>query len=263
MQTVKLAQGHSAEAIQGVQDMVSKYPTNTTLRLELANFQRAAADLPQNINQPIRKQLLQQAEDNYRQIVTANSSASPVWLDLGAVQRALGQTDAALASFEQAATTDPKNVGAFLNKAMTLESLNRNKEAIDEYNKVLSLSPDNFMALNNLAMLMADSSNNLDQAQTYAERAKKDVPPNSPIAPAITDTLGYVYLQKNLNTQAAELFRQNVQQNPNNPAFRFHLAQALLKQGDKSGAKEQADKALEGATPDLQNKIKAFVGQIG
>jgi tetratricopeptide (TPR) repeat protein len=175
------------------------------------------------------------------------------------VQRALGQNNEALASFEQAATTNPKSVDAFLNEALLLDVMNRKKEAIDNYNKVLNLAPDNPLALNNLAMLSAESGTNLDQAQTYAERAKKKVPND----PNIADTLGYVYLQKNLNTQAAEIFRQNVQQHPENPSFHFHLAMALLKQGDKQGAKDQAGKALQGAPPDLQGKIKAFVGQIG
>jgi hypothetical protein len=39
---------------------------------------------------------------------------------------------------------------------------------------------------------------------------------------------------------------------------------ALLKQGDKQGAKAEASKALQTASaPDLQNKIKTFVNQIG
>jgi uncharacterized protein HemY len=79
----------------------------------------------------------------------------------------------------------------------------------------------------------------------------------------VDDTLGYVYLQKNLNTQAVEIFRQNVREHPNNAAYRFHLAMALFKQGDKQGAKDQAGKALQGADPDLQNQIKTFVGKIG
>jgi FimV-like protein len=261
LQTVKLFSGHPAEAIQGMQDLVSKNPSNVFLRRELARFETMAASMPPNLNQPAGRQLLQQAADNYKQIVATNGSQSDVWLNLGLIQRALGENDAALASFEQAETTNPKNAAAFLNQALLLSLLNRKKEAIDSYNKVLNLVPDNAQAMNNLAFLSAESGTNLDQAQTYAEQAKKKAPNN----PDVNDTLGYVYLQKNLNKQAADIFRQNVQQHPDNPSFRFHLAMALLKEGDKQGAKEQASKALQGAasTPDLQNKIKAFVGQIG
>jgi tetratricopeptide (TPR) repeat protein len=180
-------------------------------------------------------------------------------MTLGIIQEKLGQNDAALASFEQAATVNPRNPDAFLNQALLLEVLNRKKEAIDMYNKVVAIMPDNALALNNLAMIAAESGGNLDQAQTYAERARK----GAPNSPDVADTLGYVYLQKNLNAQAAEIFRQNVEHYPQNPSFHFHLAMALLKTGDKQGAKEQAGKALQGAPPNLQSQIKTFIGQIG
>jgi hypothetical protein len=38
---------------------------------------------------------------------------------------------------------------------------------------------------------------------------------------------------------------------------------ALLKTGDKQGAREQAGKALEIAPPNMQSQIKTFIGQIG
>ena len=259
LQDVKLASGHAAEAVQAVQDMVSKNPADLTLRFQLAKFETAAAGVPPNRGQPAGNQLLQQAADNYKQIVAANPGSADVWLRLGGIQEYLGQNDAALASFQQAATANPRNENAFMNQALLLAAMGRQKESIDNYNKVLNINPDNPLALNNLARTSAESGANLDQAQSYAERAKK----GAPNSPDVSDTLGYVYLQKNLNTQAAEIFRQNVQLQPANPAFRFHLAMALLKQGDKQGAKEQASKALQTAPAGLQNQIKTFIGQIG
>ena len=260
LQTVKLLSGHPAEAVQGIQDLLSKNPGDAVLRFELAKFQTSAATMPPNVNQPSGQQLLQQAEDNYKQIIAANPTVKDdLWMRLGAVQHLLGQNEAALASYEQATSLNPQNPAAFLEHALLLETSNHRKEAIEDYNKVLNIAPENALALNNLAMISAENGTNLDQAQTYAERAKK----GAPNSPDVADTLGYVYMQKNLNTQAAEIFRENVQKFPQVPAFRFHLAMALLKQGDKQGAKDQATKALSNAPPDLQNKIKAFVGQIG
>ena len=259
LQNVKLQSGHSADAIQSMQDLVSKNPTNLGARFELANFMASAATLPEN--RANSKQLFEQAADNYKEILKTNATSSEIWLRLGEAQSALGQAEPALASFEQAANTDPKSVKALMSEALLLEALNRGKEAVDAYNKVLGIDPNDWEALNNLAYIAADSGSNLNQAQTYAEQAKKEVPDS----PEVADTLGYVYLQKNLNSQAAEIFRQNVAQHPDNANFRFHLAMALLKQGDKQGAKEQASKALQAASANtnLQNKIKTFVGQIG
>jgi tetratricopeptide (TPR) repeat protein len=257
VQTVKLVSGHSAEAIQAIQDLLSKNPSDLSVRFELANFEASAAGIP--ANQAKAKDLTQQATDNYKEILKTSATSSDIWLRLGVLQRQLGQSDASLASFEQAGNTNPKSRDAFLNQAQLLEALGRRKEAFDAYNKVLGIDPDNWLALNNLAFMSAESGSNLNQAQTYAERAKKE----KPNSPQVADTLGYVYLQKNLNTQAAEIFRQNVTAFPENADFRFHLAMALLKQGDKQGAKQEASKALQSANPDLQSKIKAFVGQIG
>jgi len=189
-----------------------------------------------------------------------NPSSVDSLLHLGLVQRALGQLPAALASFEQASKVDPSSAGALLNQGMTLEAMDRKKEAKALYNKVLSIDSGNAVALNNLAFLTAESGGDLDQAQSLAERAKKQ----EPSSPEVSDTLGYVYYQKNLNPAAIQIFKQVVQDRPTNPTFRLHLAMALLKQGDKQAARDEAEKALKDASqPDEQNKIRTFVSQIG
>ena len=176
------------------------------------------------------------------------------------MQRQLGQNDEALSSFQEAAKVDPKNVNALLNQATLQEATGKKSDAAATYNRILGLDPENPLALNNIAFMDAEKGTNLDQAMTFAERAKKRVPNSSDIS----DTLGYVYLQKNLNSEALRIFRQVVQQNPQNPTYHFHLAMALLKQGDKQGAKDEAQKALQSSPqPEQQDKIRTFVNQIG
>ena len=259
IQTVRLATGKSAQAVQAMQDLVDKNPTNVAYRYQLANFQGTAASMERASNSAHSQQLVQQAADNYKEILKTTPKSADVWLRLGVMQRDLGQLDASLASFEQAASADPNNAQAFLNKALLLEATGKKTEAHDAYNKVLVLQPENALALNNLAYLNADSGKNLDQAMTFAQRAKQKAPDN----PDVSDTLGYVYYQKNLNSEALRIFRQNVQDHPQNSMFHFHLAMALLKQGDKEGARQEATKALTNAVPEQQDKIRSFVNQIG
>jgi tetratricopeptide (TPR) repeat protein len=259
IQTIRLTTGKSAQAIQALQDLVDKNPTNMAYRYQMANFQATAAGMESATNAAHAKHLFQLAADNYKEILKTSPNSADVWMRLGVMQRELGQSDAALASFEQAGNADPKNVQAFLNRAMLFEALGKKTEAHDAYNKVLALQPENALALNNLAYLNADSGTNLDQAMTFAQRAKQKAPDN----PDVSDTLGYVYYQKNLNAEAVRIFRQNVQDHPQNSMFHFHLAMALLKQGDKEGAREEATKALANAVPAQQDKIRLFVNQIG
>lgn len=259
MQNVKVAQGKAADAAAALADFIQKNPKAASLRYNLANIQTQAAGQVKG-DPAAAKKYLQEAADNYQEVLKTNPSSVDSLLHLGLVQRALGQLPAALASFEQASKVDPSSAGALLNQGMTLEAMDRKKEAKALYNKVLSIDSGNAVALNNLAFLTAESGGDLDQAQSLAERAKKQ----EPSSPEVSDTLGYVYYQKNLNPAAIQIFKQVVQDRPTNPTFRLHLAMALLKQGDKQAARDEAEKALKDASqPDEQNKIRTFVSQIG
>ena len=260
IQSVKLQEGKADEAIANLNTLVKDNPSNMSYRFTLANFEYAAGGAAYQTDAAKGKTLFEQASTNYKEILKTMTNPADVWLRLGVIQRQLGQNDSALASFEQAGNANPSSAEAFLNRAMLLEVLGKKKEARDTYNKVLGIEPENTVALNNLAFLSADSGDDLDQAMTLAERAKKHVPND----PNISDTLGYVYMKKNLNAEAVRIFRQVVETSPKNATFHYHLALALLKQGDKQGAKQEAEKALQiSSQPDEQNKIRSLVGQIG
>jgi tetratricopeptide (TPR) repeat protein len=259
LQEIKMAEGKPIEAVKGIQELVDKNPNQPQFRFELANTQTMAGAALQKTKPDEARALFESAAENYKELLKGNPKASPVWIRLGALQRALGQNEAALASFEQATNTDPQNIEALLNRGMLLDSLGRKKEAADLYNRALGVDPNNALALNNLAFLNADTGTNLDQAMTFAERAKKQAPKSLDVA----DTLGYVYFRKNLNSAALEIFKQDVEDQPQNPTFHLHLAMALLKQGDKEGARSEAQKALKNAPPSQQPQIVSFVNQIG
>ena len=260
LQTVKLAEGKGDEAIKGIQMLVQENPKNLGYRYQLASFQATAGAQALKSDPARAKQLFEQAADNYKEILKTTTNSADVWLRLGVLQRQLGQNDAALASFEQAGNADPRSVAAALNQGMLLETLGKKKEAVAAYNKVLGIDPENPLALNNLAFLNADEGTNLDQAMTWAEKAKK----RAPNSPDISDTLGYVYLRKNLNAEALQIFRQIVVDNPQNPTFHLHLAMALEKSGDKQAARDEAQKALKhAAEPGQQDRIRTFLNQLG
>ncbi len=62
------------------------------------------------------------------------------------------------------------------------------------------------MALNNLAFLMAETGGDLDDALTKAQRAKQLLPSLY----EISDTLGWIYLKKNLADKAIDIFKDLV-----------------------------------------------------
>ncbi|HEX4228973.1 MAG TPA: tetratricopeptide repeat protein [Bryobacteraceae bacterium] len=259
LQQLALMQGKADQAVKAVQGLVDQNPKVLPYRYSLANFEIAAAGMD-HTDPTQAKALWGQAADNLKTILKTTTNSADLWVRLGIVQRQLGQYDAALASFEQASNADSKNETAYLNRGMLLEFLGRQKEASDMYNRVLGVDPQNTLALNNLAFLGAETGDNLDRAMTLAEQAKK----RAPNSPDVSDTLGYVYYKKNLNSEAIRIFRQLVEEKPQNSTFRYHLALALLKQGDKQEAKAEAEKALQmSSVPQEQNKIRTLVSQIG
>jgi len=260
MQAVKLAGGKGNEAVAALKDLVEKNPAVPAYRLQLASFETTAGAQQVSNNPGNARQLFQNAIDNYKEILKTDPNSSDTWVRLGMLQRQVGNFDEAISSFQQASKVDGKNVNALLNEAMLYELQSKKDKAAEVYTRILGLDPENWLALNNMAFLNAENGTNLDQAMTWAERAKK----KQPNSPQISDTLGYVYLKKNRNAEALQIFKQVVQQSPKNPTFRLHLAMALLKQGDKQGARTEAQKALDSSTaPEQQTQIRSFVNQIG
>ncbi len=259
LQSIKLAQGHPEDAVAAMQEVVQKNPKNTALRYELGNFEATASSMAARDNPDHSKALRDSAIADFKEVLKTSPKSEDIWIRLGLLQRASDQPDAAMGAFDQAIAINSRSESAVLNKAVLLESMGKKKEAADNYNKVLGINPQNTLALNNLAFLNAEAGTNLDQAMTLATKAQRQVP-NSP---DVSDTLGYVYYQKHLNTEALQIFRKVVQDYPQNSTFHLHLAMALLKQGDKQGAKDEAEKAMKMAAPQQQNEIRSFVGQIG
>lgn len=257
LQEVKLRQGHAGQAIEALQNLVEKNPNQPMLRLTLANFQaEAGLQLPEGSAE--RPPLIQKSADNYRQIAKSLPNASEIYIRLGTLYRMLNRNDDAIKAFDDAVKADPRNAEAFLNRAMVFEATGQTEKARAAYAQTLGVDPDNVIALNNLAFMNADANQNLDQAMTYAERAKKRLPTNA----SVSDTLGYVYLRKNLNEDAVRELQSAVDRDPKNASYRLHLAMALLKRGDKTGARREAAAALRTANDDQQTKIRTFMSQI-
>jgi Flp pilus assembly protein TadD len=109
------------------------------------------------------------------------------------------------------------------------------------YQKALEINPSYVPALNNLAYLFAEQGKDLNKALDLARNAKE----KAGNAPAVIDTLGWVYYKKALYDSAAREFKECIQKAPNNPMFHYHLGLAYHKMEDAANAKTALNKALE------------------
>lgn len=196
----------------------------------------------------------------YKALVQDVPQAAELWVRLGESYRRAQKWDDSLKALEKAKELAPRDANPWLQQAMTLEAAGRKGEVRPIYEQIIKLAPDNAIALNNMAFLLAESGQDLDQALTYAQRAKQQLPNNLDVA----DTLGWVYIKKNLSDDAIKIFRDLVLQKPDNATWRYHLALALFQKGDKLQAKKELEVALKTKrNPDEEQKIKALLGRIG
>jgi tetratricopeptide (TPR) repeat protein len=267
-------------------------------------FHRASVANPANLRGLLgesRALLLDGQADKSVQLVAAESQKHPERLDLlrelGNSQASVGQYDAAIRTFQSllAKTTDvrqqadllvrisqtaikkgdlqqsinamekaqqdqPNNAPIMVNLAMLYEMQKKPDIAKKYYEMSVKVDPNNALALNNLAYLIAESNGDLDQALTYATRAKQVLPK----FPEINDTLGWIYLKKNLTDNALDTFRDLVVQAPQSPVYHYHYAMALLQKGDRDTAKKECQSALaDKPNKEQQSEIQLLMAKLG
>jgi tetratricopeptide (TPR) repeat protein len=171
-----------------------------------------------------------------------------------------GDVQKSIDSLEQARTLVPEVPAIPTNLAMMYEMVNRNDIARKDYEQSIKLDPNNAVALNNLAYLITESNGDLDTALTYATRAKQRLPNH----PEINDTLGWIYLKKNLSDSAVDTFRALVSNSPQVPIYHYHYAMALMQKGNRADAKKECMTALsDKPNKQLEDQIRQLMGKLG
>jgi len=160
---------------------------------------------------------------------------------LGETYAATGDVPRALETFTRAAQTAPNNSAIKIRLAGLLERTGKKQEALAVYMAAFKIDPNNGILMNNLAFLIADTGGDLDAALTMAQKARQQFPESSDIL----DTIGWIYLKKDLPDSANRVFADLVEKYPKNPLFHYHYAMALVKKSDKVAAQKQLDLALE------------------
>jgi len=203
---------------------------------------------------------LQTAEQEYRHLLAGDAKNLELYLRLGETQRLMKRTQDALQTLRKGQALQPNNAMVNLQLALTLDAAGMQRESLPLYENIVKNQPDNAIALNNLAYMMAEEGRDLDLALTYAQRARQQKPGNLDIA----DTLGWVYIRKQLSDSAVNVYREIVPKAPNNPLYHYHLGMALFQKGDKTGAKRSLQTALSlKPTPNDVAKIKELLTKIG
>jgi tetratricopeptide (TPR) repeat protein len=248
---VIMAQNQPERAIQTLRTEIQKYPTRLEFRMALADVE-------------VRAQKYDLAADEFKGLLSKvdpkSAMAAELYLKLGYTYRIGHNYPGAVEALQKAREIQPNNALILNSLGVALDTVGQKKEAKVVYENALRIESENPMALNNLAYIIAESTGgDLDQALTFAQRANQKLPQAAEIA----DTLGWIYLKKNLPDNALEIFRSNVAKVPNNPTYRYHLGMALFQKGDKVKAKQELQLALNShPTKEEEASIKDLIGKI-
>ena len=122
------------------------------------------------------------------------------------------------------------------------------------YRAVLAQQPNHAAAMNNLAWVMA--TRRQAGASAMAERAVALLPDRA----ALLDTLAFTLEVENQLPKAVETQKRAVQLDPKSPGLRLHLAQLLIKQGDKAEARLELEKLAKlGQQFEAQAEVTALL----
>lgn len=245
-----LLQGQPDKSVQIVADESQKQPANLDLQRELGNAEVAAGQYDKAI--ATFQTMLGKLSDNRIQ--------GDLWTRIGEAYLRKGDIQQSINALENAHQRLPQNTVLMTNLAMLYETQARPDMARKYYEMSLKTDPNNAYALNNLAYLISDSNGDLNQALTYAERAKQRLPGH----PEVNDTLGWIYYKKTLTDNAIETFKSLVVQAPQNPTYHYHYAMVLLQKGDRETAKKECAAALADK-PDkqLSDEIHQLMTKLG
>jgi tetratricopeptide (TPR) repeat protein len=239
-----LAEDHPDQAIAAANAQIAKSPANSGFYDLLGTALFSKNDLAG-------------AEAAFEKSAALDKYNSDALLKLCQVQAAKGENDQALSTAQQALKDNPREASFYVVIGRLYESKSDEKKAEDAYQNALTLNSQDPIASNNLAKLMVQTGGNLDVAMSLAQTARK----GQPGAPAIADTLAWIYYQKAAYQSAIGLLQEALklqEQNkaPDDPDIHYHLGMAYAKSGQPALARQQFERVLK-ISPNSSNAADA------
>jgi len=240
-------------AIQTMRAVVDLQPSSPPTWLALAAVYEDAGRLPAGMDEArkLQKQYPDRAtgfglegeldarQKKWAEAVAAYRTAlarqpeAPIAVRLLALLDAAGKRDE-IQSFAQRWILDhPRDVGVRAYLAEIAMRHNDYKAAAQQLRNALAFDPENVVIVNNLGWILGEMGD--PKAIEYAEKAYALAPNNA----SVNGTYGWLLVQKGDTARGIELLRRAGELDPNDATKRLRLARALVKAGDKSGAKKE------------------------
>jgi putative PEP-CTERM system TPR-repeat lipoprotein len=227
LNAVDVTQKNFPVARARVEAALAKAPTNPDLLILAGRTYASVGDFAAS-------------EAAFKKAIEVSPQSLKAYALLGQLYMSQHKLDQAKAEYDAIVKQKPNSVAALTMSALILEVQGNRGEARRRYEQILQIDPGAAVAANNLAYMYAETDGNLDVALQLAQVAKQKLP-NSP---EIDDTLGYVYLKKDLASMAEPPLESSVLKDPNNAMFKYHLGLAYAKSGKTAKARTALEQAL-------------------
>jgi tetratricopeptide (TPR) repeat protein len=156
-----------------------------------------------------------------------------------------GESQQAYDVLTEALAQDADNRDLLYTRALIAERLDRLDLMESDLLKILAENPDDAGALNALGYTLVDRTDRYQEAEVYLQKALELQPDEA----VIVDSYGWLLFKLGRVEEARRYIERAYEMQPE-PEIAAHLAEILWVLGDKSGAKEVFEGALERAPQD-------------
>ncbi len=210
------------------------------VQAELQKHPKAAGPLVLKAQIELAQTNVNQAEVTLRQALQTETNNAPATMLLAQIMTRTGRAQDALATLRQAAAGNAKDPALLMEVGMLESALNNPQAARKTYEDLLKIKPDFVSALNNLASLYSDHFNMPNEAYDLARKARELAPDN----PIIADTLGWILYKRREYGWALPMLQQSAQKLPGEPEVAYHLGMVQSMMGDEAGARAALTRAV-------------------
>jgi tetratricopeptide (TPR) repeat protein len=240
------SQNRMDDAIKELDKALAAEPDRADLKLARANLY-------------LRAQRYDDAIAGYKALLEKQPNSADLLYRLGETYRRKGDINLAADAFRKSSQAAPNSTLPLVQLGMILETIGPVDQAKAVYEQILKLDPNQAIALNNLAFRKAEEGLDLDSALSMAQRAHQILPNATNMA----DTLGWIYIKKNLSSDAERIFKDLVVKEPANATFHYHYGMVLMQKGDKSSARRELEIALRNKPPKEEaDKIQTLLTKL-
>jgi tetratricopeptide (TPR) repeat protein len=181
------------------------------------------------------------AQERFMKAIDTEPNMVAPYLALAQIYVKEKKFDEAIGKYEGILAKNPKYLAGYMSVGTIYDLKGDGTKAETYYRQALKIKKDFGPAANNLAWNLADRGGNIDEALTYAQIAKEQMPDSA----AVMDTLGWIYYLKRSYLNAIAEFQDSLARDPNNPVINYHMGLAQYKNDNKGKAREFLGKALE------------------